>query len=384
MVQKLNLEELMDTRDIVISGISGQFPNCDDFQELQDRLFNKEDLKIWSKKYWNTDNPDMPHRMGKVKTWSKFDAEFFNFKEEDANMLEPSIRRLLEHVYSAIADAGVNPHSLYDGKTAVVGAESVDDDGVCDCYEHKESVLSNDMVPHHCNKASHVNWISSWFNFHGPSFTVDTMCSSTLFAMRKACDLIKMADGFTRAESVGVMFLQKASDARRAYASVEYLNVNADGYKNQGITFPSAHAQAALLRSTYSSGRVSAADVGFLEMHSTGTKVVTEVTPWERGQLLALSNSGLGGTNGHLVLRPLPARPPPPPPPAGVPRLALAAGRNANSVRSLLSAAAAAPADRVADYVALLRALSEGPAPGLRARGFCLLDEHEASAVFVE
>ncbi|KAH9382862.1 hypothetical protein HPB48_023480 [Haemaphysalis longicornis] len=155
--------------------------------------------------------------------------------------------------------------------------------------------------------------ISYAFGFHGPSLTVDTACSSTMSALNQAmmsvrtgqceaaivggCSLLlnpftslsynsmgmlskdgkckafdSNSQGFVRSEAVGVFFLQRASVARRVYARVLGVRANSDGYKNEGITFPSSKAQESLLRDTYGGGEYRPRTVAYVEAHGTGTK----------------------------------------------------------------------------------------------------------------
>ncbi|KAL8612603.1 hypothetical protein ACOMHN_006589 [Nucella lapillus] len=79
-------------------------------------------------------------------------------------------------------------------------------------------------------------------------------------------------DGYCRSETVGTVFLQKASDAKRVYATVVHTGTNADGNKEQGITFPSGEVQKELLLQVYQEAGVSPSSVTYLEAHGTGTK----------------------------------------------------------------------------------------------------------------
>jgi fatty acid synthase len=59
------------------------------------------------------------------------------------------------------------------------------------------------------------------------------------------------ADGYARAEALGVLLLQKKKDAKRVYATIRHTKTNADGYKQEGITYPKASTQTKLIRETY-------------------------------------------------------------------------------------------------------------------------------------
>lgn len=81
------------------------------------------------------------------------------------------------------------------------------------------------------------------------------------------------ANGFARSEAVVVVFLQKARDAKRIYTTLIHGKTNCDGFKEQGVTFPSCEAQKKLYSEVYKDTQISPLDVTFLEAHGTATKV---------------------------------------------------------------------------------------------------------------
>ena len=76
-----------------------------------------------------------------------------------------------------------------------------------------------------------------------------------------------------RSEAVCVMFLQKARDAKRVYAKLVHAKTNCDGYKEEGISFPSRLMQAQLMEQFYEECHINPNSVDFIEAHATGTKV---------------------------------------------------------------------------------------------------------------
>jgi fatty acid synthase, animal type len=83
----------------------------------------------------------------------------------------------------------------------------------------------------------------------------------------------KDATGYTRAEAVCVYYLQKAKDSKRIYTNLLYSKTNCDGYKEEGITYPSGKMQMRLLEEFYQDINVPPSSVDFVEAHSTGTVV---------------------------------------------------------------------------------------------------------------
>ncbi|KAL6430383.1 hypothetical protein ACFW04_007806 [Cataglyphis niger] len=81
------------------------------------------------------------------------------------------------------------------------------------------------------------------------------------------------ADGYARSEAITVVYLQKAKNAKRIYATVVYGKTNCDGYKKQGIIFPSSEMQGTLMRECYEDCGLSPNILSYLECHSTGSNI---------------------------------------------------------------------------------------------------------------
>ncbi|XP_011703203.1 PREDICTED: fatty acid synthase [Wasmannia auropunctata] len=297
--------------EIVISGIAGRYPESRNVEELKTNLLNKVDMITDDDRRWKIDHPDVPQRTGKVSDVGKFDALFFGVHFKQAHTMDPMCRMLLEHAYEAIVDAGVNPKQLRGSRTGVfVGA----------CFSESEKTWFYEKLQVNgfgitgCSRAMLANRISYWLGATGPSYTLDSACSSSLIALEHAyrslqegqCDAAIVggsnlclhpyvslqfarlgvlssdgrskafdadADGYVRSEAISVIYLQKAKDAKRIYATVVYGKTNCDGYKEQGITFPSSAMQYALLKECYEDCGLSPNDLSYLECHGTGTKI---------------------------------------------------------------------------------------------------------------
>lgn len=81
------------------------------------------------------------------------------------------------------------------------------------------------------------------------------------------------ADGYVRSEAISVIYLQKAKHAKRIYATVVYGKANCDGYKAQGILFPSSAMQGQLMKECYEDCGMSPNCLSYLECHGIGTKI---------------------------------------------------------------------------------------------------------------
>ncbi|XP_077295461.1 fatty acid synthase-like [Arctopsyche grandis] len=297
--------------EICISGIAGMFPDSDNVIELRENLFNKVDLVSGDDRRWKLSHPEIPQRTGKINHLNRFDASFFGVQSTRAHTMDPMCRLLLEKSYEAIVDAGVNPKTLKDSKTAVII-------GACFSESEKtwlyEKMQVNGYGITGCCRAILANQISYWLGCTGPSYSIDSACSSSLYAVEHAyrairdghcesaivggCNLClnpfislqfsrlgvlspegrcksfdKDASGYARSETVSVIFLQKAKNAKRVYAQILHAKTNCDGYKEQGITYPAGHVQKMLFSEFYKECNVSPLELEFIESHGTGTRV---------------------------------------------------------------------------------------------------------------
>lgn len=123
LVKKISDIDLELDDDIVITGVSGRFPNSNNMNEYAHNLFNKIDMVDDDERRWRHTNPEIPRRTGKINNLEKFDASFFGVNFKQARCMDPQSRMLLEHAFEAVLDAGINPKSLRGSNTGVfIGA----------------------------------------------------------------------------------------------------------------------------------------------------------------------------------------------------------------------------------------------------------------------
>ncbi|XP_043502646.1 fatty acid synthase-like [Polistes fuscatus] len=225
--------------------------------------------------------------------------------------MDPMCRMLLEHAYEAIVDAGINPKELRGKRVSVIIGSCFSESEKTWFYE-KMKVDGYGIMG--CSRSMLANRISQWLGVTGLSYTVDTACSSSIYAMEHAYKSIrygqsdyvivggsnlclhpfvslqfsrlgvlshdgickcfdKDANGYTRSETVAVAFLQKSRTAKRIYATLSHAKTNCDGYKEEGITFPSSERQSLLLQEFYEECGIPPENVHYIEAHGTGTRV---------------------------------------------------------------------------------------------------------------
>lgn len=323
---KLDASNQVGKEPVAIVGMSCKFPGASNLDEYWQLLSNGVNAvsevpeSRWDLEKWFDANPAAPGKIntrygGFIEGVEYFDAPFFGISAREAKLMDPGQRIMLEQVWSALEHAGIPPDSLKGSNTGFFVGMSQNDYGSMQINGDPEEISAYSGTGNgYCFASGRIAY---QFGFHGPAMTSDTACSSSIVALHQAVNAIRNGDsniaiasgvqlnltppmqvffsrtqsfspdgkcftfddranGFILGEGIGVVVLQKLSDAvkqgRRILGVIREICLNHGGAA-VGLTVPNETAQEMLIRETLKRAEIEPDSVDYIETHGTGTNL---------------------------------------------------------------------------------------------------------------
>lgn len=356
----MNRQSELAGLEVAVIGMSGKFPGASDLEQFWEnlktgkesiRFFTEEELKAPDVNRTLTESPAfVPCKGGMLEEKDLFDAGFFRYSSDEAELLSPQTRLFHECVWNALEDAGFNarnhdaPIGLYAGASSGFNWEIMSK-----LFADKFNVsgfISTILSGREflCSQTSYK------LNLKGPSVNIQTACSTSLTAIHTACralytgecqvavaggvslsldgngylyeeGMIASKDGHVRAfdkdasgvvngEGVGVVVLKllkrALKDGDNIHAVIRGSYANNDGDDKVGYTAPGVDGQYRAIASALKMASLPVDSIGYVETHGTATRLgdVTEIEALKKAFATAKRNyCALGSvkTNiGHL------------------------------------------------------------------------------------
>lgn len=318
-----NRDAPSSSEGVAIVGMSGRFPGAESLDEFWTVLENGVDLcrQIPSDRFdVNAHNQDASTMSATapygcfIDKPGMFDARLFNTSPREAASTDPGQRLLLMSTYEALEMAGYTQAPREEERDAKVGTffgQTIDDWKEYNAAENVDMYYVTGGI--RAFSAGRVNYHFKW---DGPSYSVDSACSSSLLAIQLACNSLRSgetnmavaggsniltgcnmydglsrgsflsktgscktfdssADGYCRGEGVGVIVLKRLSDAlvnRDPILAVIRSSATNHSAKAVSITHPHVETQERLYRDVLSQAGFEPAEVDYVECHGTGTQ----------------------------------------------------------------------------------------------------------------
>lgn len=284
----------------------------------------------------NTTGRSYSIQSGQLDKAYHFDAGFFGISPREAAEMDPQQRLMIQTVWEAVENSGLNIKDLAGDRTGVfVGSSLVENQSLY----YLDSARGGGHFSLGNTLCIIANRVSSTFDFRGPSIVLDAACAASLYAFHQASEAIRRgeldtaivggvhilrtpggfvgfsqarmlsptgrcrafdesADGYVRSEGSVAVVLQSPETARRMHARtrarVLATGVNSDGHTST-LTVPSAKAQERLIDQVLEQTGRDPDDFVYYEAHGTGTQVGDPIEA-----------SSIGGAVARLRTEPLP------------------------------------------------------------------------------
>lgn len=314
---------------IAIVGASGRGPGSNNIDEFWDLIMKKRDMcsEVPKERFDIDEFYCEAHERGdtRCKMTTKygcfmdnpghFDSRFFHISPREALLMDPNHRQFLMSSYEALENAGYSDGQTRDmdpNRIAAFFAQATDD-----WHKHTHPSLGCDSYTlQGIQRAFGAGRVAFSFNWEGPTYAFDAACAGTTagihlaaqsllskdidMAVSGAANILSWphsftclsdsgilsdtgnckpfrddADGYCRGDFTGAVVLKRLEDAVAHNDNILGV-IAASGRNHSGnstsITTSDAGAQERLFRKVLRNAQATPDDVGYVEMHGTGTQ----------------------------------------------------------------------------------------------------------------
>jgi phthiocerol/phenolphthiocerol synthesis type-I polyketide synthase E len=341
---------------IAIVGMAGKFPGADSLSAFWRSLRRGEESIVTLSEdkliaagvgEKALSNPAYVRRAALLDGIDNFDADFFGFTPQGAQMMDPQHRLFLQCAWHALEDAGYDP-AEFDGSIGVYGTSSASGYLLHNLMSHHDPnrIIGQGATFEMINlslqndKDYLATRVSHQFNLRGPALSVQTACSSSLVAVHLACQSILSgecdmalagaasirvphhvgywhepgsmvsasghcrpfdvrADGTIFGSGVAIVVLKPlqaaVDDGDRIHAVIRGSAVNNDGSTKMNYAAPNAAGQAEVIAEAHAVADIDASTVSYVETHGTGTPLGDPIEIEGLRQAFSLSSAARPG-----------------------------------------------------------------------------------------
>ncbi|WP_226001952.1 type I polyketide synthase [Paenibacillus sp. BJ-4] len=314
-------EEEKGTMDIAVIGVSGKYPGAENIREFWRNLQEGKDcITEVPKDRWEHDLYFDKERNKPGKTYCKWggfmkqinplDSAFFHLSPHEVSLMDPMEQLFLEIIWNLLESAGYTREVLEKKHQSKVGVYiGATYHKYCSCDTDTDTLRVTSF-----GSVAVANPMSHYFNFQGPSISIDTMSSSSAVAVHMACESLIRGecqiavagggnlltspkkyiessqnqligshedsrsfadgDGYLPAEGVGAVLLKPlhkaVQDGDCILAVIKSTATNHGGHSN-GYTIPNPNAQAQLVEENFLKAGIDPRTVSYVEAAANGS-----------------------------------------------------------------------------------------------------------------
>jgi acyl transferase domain-containing protein/acyl carrier protein len=336
--------DLEGSLGIAIIGMAARLPGAKDIAAFWENLcagretihfFTDEELRQAGVTQAELEHPSYVKAAPILDDIDQFDAAFFDYSPIEATFMDPQQRLLLECAWQALEDAGYTGERGSDSVGVYAGIKM--NTYVADFFANPQLFGPEDRMQILMGNGdfSLSTRISYKLNLKGPSYMLQTACSTSLAAVHLACQALLLdecrmalagavavdiphhvgyyhqyggpassdghcrpfdaaAEGTVFGSGVGVVVLKRLADALadgdRVYAVIRGTAVNNDGAVKASFTAPSVEGQTKVIMEALACANLDADSISYIEAHGTATPLGDPI------EITALTNACRAGT----------------------------------------------------------------------------------------